>query len=988
MLGVNTAGMDEIISRCRVAKMQLAVSPASHLSASHRRFSSGRRSREGSIFHAPATVTSTRMQTVARAAIQQLGKNFLLVDGDSGGQRVSGSASSPVSGRPLCFGLVSERLHPCNRASLENANIPCAACRVLRALKNLIAVLGCESVPSSGSYARRRPWKVLFLAVAAVAVLCTRAADALGVARRRKNAFERQQLSANARELWNSNATLRATFFKGDDLSLSVETSVLQASSEESKSFKGKEGDIVELLCSFNFIRVKSATWKSSTDACPSVRDCTDQIKRLCQGRFFCQIMPSASDSTGSGNATPAAVCGDVCGMTLDPQRELTGEYECVASDPSASTGLVDEHSAGSLVLTGNVTWDAIREGDAAPAQGEISAAGGISSFISSQASSGKNIVTYTDTDSSKRRLAVGTSTATAINNRPTSSYFQLLQIRTIRRIWFSAGAIAVQILPTDAGKGTIVTIGEQEYGAAVGSDGASVFWEYGDMACGVSSSFLVSVGLSPRHADYPKPGIICTNTNSAACTSWDTVDAKIKNDRPASVMLEAIACHPEGEAFALVFADGTVLAVGAEGAGGKLNSVAEQALSTFDATRNQRVKKVVATKGAFAVLLKRGIIYAWGSDQFGGTLPTSEIAGVVDIVRTRAALVFDITVTGGGKVYTWGSGMVLPSRINSVEIERIYGERTCFAAFDKSGGLYVWGLGGDDGAFCNEQFVGDKQLMARSFKDVAQKLSEGVTDVRFGTDAAVAVKKPKQQDGAWELVTWGSTAKGGEVTAYALREGRKGVKALGAAKSAFAVVSTAGDVVAWGSKEAGGEGWEQSFLKGRVYGLVSLNRAFVALLATGEAYGWGSIGQSLMSSARRQEIGSAIETRIPRGLYVLGGRGEREIFVGVVGVPCIPGDWGEWGSCRSLCQGIRQRERTIDLEAWGDKCTSPLSEAGSCQGPKYGTDECPGTEALSDASGSGFSVGAILGCALAGGAILAIVSFMSYMWCSGPSGR
>lgn len=49
--------------------------------------------------------------------------------------------------------------------------------------------------------------------------------------------------------------------------------------------------------------------------------------------------------------------------------------------------------------------------------------------------------------------------------------------------------------------------------------------------------------------------------------------------------------------------------------------------------------------------------------------------------------------------------------------------------------------------------------------------------DVRFGTDAAVAVKKPKQQDGAWELVTWGSTAKGGEVTAYALREGRKGVK-------------------------------------------------------------------------------------------------------------------------------------------------------------------------------------------------------------------
>lgn len=44
---------------------------------------------------------------------------------------------------------------------------------------------------------------------------------------------------------------------------------------------------------------------------------------------------------------------------------------------------------------------------------------------------------------------------------------------------------------------------------------------------------------VQPRHADYPKPGIICTNTSSVACTSWDTVDAKIKNDRPSAVMLE-----------------------------------------------------------------------------------------------------------------------------------------------------------------------------------------------------------------------------------------------------------------------------------------------------------------------------------------------------------------------------------------------------------------------------------------------------------------
>lgn len=50
-----------------------------------------------------------------------------------------------------------------------------------------------------------------------------------------------------------------------------------------------------------------------------------------------------------------------------------------------------------------------------------------------------------------------------------------------------------------------------------------------------------------------------------------------------------------------------------------------------------------------------------------------------------------------------------------------------------------MWGLGGDDGAFCNEQFVGDKQLMARSFRDVSQKLSEGVTGTSLFFDKDTA---------------------------------------------------------------------------------------------------------------------------------------------------------------------------------------------------------------------------------------------------------
>ena len=43
-----------------------------------------------------------------------------------------------------------------------------------------------------------------------------------------------------------------------------------------------------------------------------------------------------------------------------------------------------------------------------------------------------------------------------------------------------------------------------------------------------------------------------------------------------------------------------------------------QNGLGRFDATRRQRVKRLVASRGAFAVLLGNGVVYAWGDSNLG----------------------------------------------------------------------------------------------------------------------------------------------------------------------------------------------------------------------------------------------------------------------------------------------------------------------------------------------------------------------------------
>ncbi|EPR57267.1 alpha-tubulin suppressor protein [Toxoplasma gondii GAB2-2007-GAL-DOM2] len=768
----------------------------------------------------------------------------------------------------------------------------------------------------------------------------------------------------------------RFTFSDNELMHLHDSPSSLQVA--ESKSFEGFEGTAVALTCGSLFISIKSATWKSSTGACPAVRDCHEQMRRLCDGFFSCRVVPVASDpASAEASGLSAAKCGDVCSMSADPRRILTGEYECVVKGGTDASTFLDEHSAGASTTTGLVTWDAIQAGEAAPTASEIGGAGGISSFVATQASQGLNMISYTDTDSSDKRAAID---RLASQNPASAGLLQLSADRSVNKVWFTQGAFAAQYVPDGTQPATIVTVGMTAYGGPP-ANSAVASWEHADFACGAADTFAISQGLTPRHTTASTPQIICSNASSEACTELQAVNEAIKNSRPKTVMLEGIACHREGKAFGLLFADGTVLAFGAADRGGTMSAEAKGDLSTFDATRSQRVKKIVATQGAMAVLLLRGSVYAWGLDQFGGTLPSPEPTGVVDLVANDVGFA---ALTGGGSVYTWGKGMVVPSRLAGVEIKKIVGEKTCFAAFDAKGGVYIWGLGSNEGAFCNEEFVGERPTISQNFSDVKTKLSEGITDVRFNEHAAMAVKKPAVADGSWEIITWGTSAKGGEVPSYVLSGGRKGVKAVGASKSAFAIVSHSGDVYGWGDKESGGDGWNQPFLAGRAYGLVSLTRSFVALLVTGEAFAWGGNGQTLISSARRQELGTVVESRLVRGLYVVSGVGEGEIFVGTIGIPCVPGEWGAWGSCRSVCEGIRQRERTIELEPWGGTCESPLTEAGSCKGPKYGTDECPSTETDNSSIEAGLSLGVIVGCATASVAVLGVVGFMGHMWCSG----
>ncbi|CDJ61562.1 hypothetical protein, conserved [Eimeria maxima] len=443
------------------------------------------------------------------------------------------------------------------------------------------------------------------------------------------------------------------------------------------------------------------------------------------------------------------------------------------------------------------------------------------------------------------------------------------------------------------------------------------------------------------RNATYT-PQIYCSNPKSKGCTGLTELNTALQQDKPASVMLAGISCHPQGTAFALLFSDGTVLAMGEALQGGEMTAEVKNGLGRFEASRSQRVKTIAATTGAFAVLMQNGSVYAWGDTTVGGELPTPEPNDCTELI---AADVGFAARTAGGTVYSWGKGITLPSRLNTSAFHAasIWAERTCFAAISSTGELAVWGTSTSSAPFCNEGFAASESV---PFQQVKEKLSSGVKYVRFNGRAGVAARKKGATEaapGTWELVGWGDPEAGANPPNGLHSVAKNGVKSLHANSAAFLVVGSENLVGVWGDSSTGGGNIPLEFTHDRpVVSVIELSGSFVLIYTSGEVLVYGKAGATLYSGVLGTTSQQAVVVNLEEGTSVVRGIGGTDYFLGAIGTPCVPGSWMEWGLCNGSCFGSRKREREILYEAQnGGSCTISNIGIETCRGPEAANEEC-----------------------------------------------
>ena len=308
------------------------------------------------------------------------------------------------------------------------------------------------------------------------------------------------------------------------------------------------------------------------------------------------------------------------------------------------------------------------------------------------------------------------------------------------------------------------------------------------------------------------------------------------------------------GNSFAALKADGSVVAWGAANRGGDPACVVNTTSCGAAATGSlsSGVTSIFSSYGAYAALKQDGSLVVWGSAAYGGDIsctlapspcnPVSQAtlsSGVRAVTSTFNA--FAATKTDGS-VVTWGpkasggdascavTSDCSPAPAGSLAsgVAQVWGGYAAFAAQKTDGTAVAWG---------DPSYGGDTSPL------VGGPLT-GVTTVVPGGYAFAAIK----EGGA--VATWGDPVKGGDFTcsgggcsAAPFGSLSSGVTSINGTLSAFAALKTDGSVVTWGDTTAGGD--SASPVGGSLTGVTAIaanDQAFAALRSDGSVVTWGNI--------------------------------------------------------------------------------------------------------------------------------------------------
>ncbi len=209
---------------------------------------------------------------------------------------------------------------------------------------------------------------------------------------------------------------------------------------------------------------------------------------------------------------------------------------------------------------------------------------------------------------------------------------------------------------------------------AALKSDGSVVSWA----SC---QSVVPDVGTIKGIHLYD--GTITVLTTIGDVVTWDCIDHGAEVNRDLTNVAELVF---NGNAFAALKDDGTVVSWGHSTRGGDSSSVADNLTNVIEVFYSSR---------AFAALKSDGSVVTWGDSEYGGdsSFVTYNLSNVTEIVSNDYAFA---ALKADGTVVTWGSntrgGDSSSISTNLTNVVKIHSLKAGFSVLKSDGSATIWG--------------------------------------------------------------------------------------------------------------------------------------------------------------------------------------------------------------------------------------------------------------------------------------------------------
>jgi alpha-tubulin suppressor-like RCC1 family protein len=228
----------------------------------------------------------------------------------------------------------------------------------------------------------------------------------------------------------------------------------------------------------------------------------------------------------------------------------------------------------------------------------------------------------------------------------------------------------------------------------ALSEDGVLVTWGSSTHVEETNRIISMEIGQSKIQSIYSSQTQFLALREDNSIIAWGY--GSIFEIPPGEISVKAII--PAYSAFAILFENGEVMALGSEDTGGSIELVKEQLNNGIP------VVSIIPNRKGFAALKEDGAVVAWGRDNYSSNYVPSWKQGLIDGTTEQSKVVTIVAsdtafsvLRQDGSVVSWGEelngGNSPESELDgSVAVTSLVGANQCIAALRSDGSVVVWG--------------------------------------------------------------------------------------------------------------------------------------------------------------------------------------------------------------------------------------------------------------------------------------------------------